>query len=202
MTPADFARALLSRLGLPVTDNNVAALIAFQAHEGGHMHNAAAFNPMNTTWKMPGSSTGSGLSKSIGVQAYSSWDDGLEATAKTLSNGLYGGIINSLKRSASPDETLRAVGASKWGCTICGKTAASALQSYGSQMFPGAGGLIDRGEQAIKDLFTPSPQTIKIGAVVALGSFVVGGVVLIVYFARSKRLSGGGGGRANVLRSA
>lgn len=188
MTPTDFAKALLRRLGLPVTDNNVAALVAFQAQEGGHMHNAAAFNPMNTTWKMPGSSTGSGLAKNIGVQAYASWDQGIEATAKTLSNGLYNDILNSLRRSASPDETLRAVGASKWGCTICGKTSASLLQSYGSQLFPGGGGLFDTGERAIKELFTPSPRTLKIGAGVALGALAIGGAVLIVYFARSKRV--------------
>lgn len=190
MTPVDFAKALLLRLSLPVTENNVAALVAFQAHEGGHMHNSAAFNPMNTTWKMTSSSTGSGLSKNIGVQAYSSWDDGLEATAKTLSNGLYSGIINCLKRSAPPDETLRAVGASKWGCTICGKTAASALQSYGSQIFPGASGFFDKAADEIKELFNPSPRTVKIGAVVALSSLVIGGTVLIVYFARSKRAGG------------
>jgi hypothetical protein len=187
VTPADFAKALLSRLGLPVTDNNVAALVAFQAQEGGHMHNAAAFNPMNTTWKMPGSSLGSGLSKSIGVQAYSNWDQGIEATAKTLSNGLYSDIISALRRSAPPDETLRAVGASKWGCTICGKTPASLLQSYGSQLFPGGGGLFDTGERAIKELFTPSPRTLKIGAGVALSALAIGGVVLIVYFAKNKR---------------
>lgn len=133
VTPALFAKSLLQRLGLPVTDNNVAALVSFQAHEGGHMANAAAFNPMNTTMKMDGSHAVT----PVGVQAYTSWDQGIEATAKTLTNGAYGPILDALKASAHPDVTMKAIAASPWGCTICANAPASSFQAYRDKTFPG-----------------------------------------------------------------
>jgi hypothetical protein len=183
MTPADFAQALLQRLGLPTTANNIAALVAFQAHEGGHMNNAAAYNPINTTLKLPGSHP---VTK-IGVQAYSSWEQGLEATAKTLAQGNMGAITAALARSASPDETLRAVASSPWGCTICANVAASSLQSYADKIFPvGKGmldmgkGILDTGEHAIKELFQPKSHAGKIGMVV-IGVTVAAGLGLLGY---------------------
>ena len=111
-SPLDFATAVLQATGLPTSHNNLAAVVAWQKLEGGHFQAPSfAFNPLNTTQPMPG-----GVSRnSVGVKAYSSWDEGLAATVKTLKNGAYGGILASLAASADPGQTLRAVDASPWG---------------------------------------------------------------------------------------
>jgi hypothetical protein len=138
MTPTRFAQELLAALGMPQSDNNIRALVAAQAVEGGHMHNSALFNPLNTTLRMPGS----GAVTKIGVQAFTDWNQGVEATAKTLTNGLYSGILGALRRSAPPDETLREFSRSPWGWggKIVGP--ASSFQSYGMLLFPSIG-LVD-----------------------------------------------------------
>ena len=161
VTPALFAEALLGKLGMPISQNNVDALVAFQAREGGHMHNAAAFNPMNTTLKLPGSHPVT----PVGVQAYESWDQGLEATARTLAQGNMSAITAALRRSAHPDETLRAVASSPWGCTICGNAPASTFRSYADKVFPGKGTLL--------------PPAIKYGAMGVVGLLALGGLVLV-----------------------
>lgn len=79
------------------------AIIAAESIEGGFMANGANYNPLNTTQTMPGSHGVTG----VGVQAYTSWDQGLAAIVKTLKNGLYNDILASLKQSAAPDDTLR-----------------------------------------------------------------------------------------------
>ena len=48
-TPFTWARALLTQLGMPTTTDNVAAITAWEMAEGGHWHNGAHFNPLNTT---------------------------------------------------------------------------------------------------------------------------------------------------------
>lgn len=110
MTPLDFARALLNRLGLPQSSNNLVSLVAFVGIEAGHWNNKARFNPLNTTQTMPGSTKAPGTI----VQAYTSWTQGVEASAKTLTNGLYGGLIAALKESADPQTFLRALSDSRW----------------------------------------------------------------------------------------
>lgn len=80
VTPASFATALLSYLGLPTNQANVDAVVAWENQEGGNWKNTAAYNPLNTTLQMPGSTS----QNKVGVQAYTSWDQGLAATAQTL----------------------------------------------------------------------------------------------------------------------
>ena len=113
MTPALFAQSVLASLSLPVTDNNIAALVAIQAQEGGHEHNSAAFNPLNTGYDVPGSRSAGLQVKSI--KAYSSWEDGIRATAKTIAQGNMKSIYQALSRSAPPEETLAVFAASPWG---------------------------------------------------------------------------------------
>jgi hypothetical protein len=139
MTPIDFATQLLTLLSKPVTPNNTQALVAAQCIEGGWMHNAALFNPLNTTLRAPGSTS----ITSVGVQAYTSLEQGLQATADTLTNGLYTGILDALAADADPDVTLRAMAVSPWGwydpanpSTRYPIARASAYQSYGSHAFP------------------------------------------------------------------
>jgi len=145
-TPRQFAQALLVALGMPVSDNNVQALVAAQAIEGGFMHNAALFNPLNTGQPMPGSHIAIHLTPTFGIQAFVNWEQGLAATVKTLTNGHYAGILAELAASADPDTTLHAMSVSPWGWydPSSGKPnpigKAGGYQSYADLSFPNGGG--------------------------------------------------------------
>ena len=110
-TQLTWARALLVAMRLPVTADNVAAITAWEMAEGGHWYNTAYYNPLNTTQSMPGAT----VFNSVGVKAYTSWRQGLEATVKTLRNGYYGDIIEALRRGNDSTAVAAAVGASPWG---------------------------------------------------------------------------------------
>ena len=91
--PGDFAVALCRSLGAPVTQSNVQFIIAWAHVEGGNWNNAAHFNPLNTTLDLPGATS----MNSVGVKAYTSWDQGIAATAATLRNGRYDDIVAALQ---------------------------------------------------------------------------------------------------------
>jgi Skp family chaperone for outer membrane proteins len=110
-TQLTWAKALLVAMRFPVTADNVAAITAWEMAEGGHWYNTAYYNPLNTTQSMPGAT----IFNSVGVKAYTSWKQGLEATMITLKNGFYGGILDALKRGNDSEAVARAVGASPWG---------------------------------------------------------------------------------------
>jgi peptidoglycan hydrolase CwlO-like protein len=110
-TQLTWARALLVAMRFPVTADNIAAITAWEMAEGGHWYNTAYYNPLNTTQSMPGAT----VFNSVGVKAYTSWKQGLEATMITLKNGYYGGIIDALKRGNDSGAVAQAVGASPWG---------------------------------------------------------------------------------------
>jgi len=197
MTPVNFAQAFLAALHLPASDNNVRALVAIQAQEGGYIHNGAAFNPLNTSQVMPGSRGVIQLAPKVFIQAYTDWKQGLAATVKTITNTQfdYKGILAALARSASPEETLYAFAVSDWGWykLVNGKRvpvaypeALAELHSphYGNLTFPDGGGLLDTGRRAIKELFEPSPKTktaAMSGAVVLVGVALLGGLALLAY---------------------
>ena len=186
MTPTDFARALLQKLKLPVTDNNVAALVAFQKQEGGHEANSAWFNPLNTMYPVTPSKDFPGAHdaglKVKGIKAYANWDEGLEATARTLAQGNMKGIFNSLARNASPAETLNQIPASGWGWSQPVAFSAYLLSGANKEYRSVAGAL---------DTFTNafSSPAVKYGALAFVGLLVVGGVVFAGYKI-SKRHSG------------
>ena len=118
-TPSQWASALLGALGLPNTKTNVDNIVAWEAYEGGNWHNTAKFNPLNTTQSEPGSTVMPGGNKS-GVQAYPSWQEGLDATVATLSAGDYGypQILADLNTS-QPWKTFAAdVTKSGWGSKL------------------------------------------------------------------------------------
>jgi hypothetical protein len=106
-TPADFSRALLAALGEPNTGANVQALDAWQAAEGGFVH----LNPLNTTQAAPGSTTWN----SVGVKSYPDWRTAIRASAQTLRNGQYRGILAALKTGRDAEAVARAVAGSPWG---------------------------------------------------------------------------------------
>ena len=111
LTPITWAQTLLSAIGAPVSSENLRAITTWERAEGGHWQNAARFNPLNTTQRMPGSVS----MNSVGVQAYTSWSQGLQATVTTLRNGHYGGILAALANGSCAPCVAAAVGASPWG---------------------------------------------------------------------------------------
>jgi hypothetical protein len=114
ITPQIWAIALAMRLQVPVSPENVHAIVAWIGWEGGHWQNAAKYNPLNTTRRYGTSHAWGGA---IPIQVYSSWGEGLEATALTLSQPNMAAIMAALRRSAPPEDTLSAVKRSPWGTT-------------------------------------------------------------------------------------
>jgi len=100
-----FAQALLEKLGLPVTPENLAFLDAWQKAEGG-----SDDNPFNTSQRMPGATRFNG----DGVKRYSSIEEGLEATRITLNYSRYRGIINALRHNDAHGAAV-ALENSAWG---------------------------------------------------------------------------------------
>ncbi|MFN8036684.1 MAG: hypothetical protein U0V73_12190 [Acidimicrobiia bacterium] len=98
---------VLSALGMPLTDQNVTAMTAWARAEGTD----AAFNPIATTQSSPGATN----FNSVGVKNYASYEDGLAATVKTLTNGRYGNILAALQTGNDAEAVARAVADSPWG---------------------------------------------------------------------------------------
>lgn len=73
---AEFSRQVLRTIGLTPTNNRVNFLLAWMSGE----NTAAAFNPLATTWPLPGATN----FNSVGVKNYPSFEHGVYATAKTL----------------------------------------------------------------------------------------------------------------------
>jgi hypothetical protein len=111
MTPHSWARDLLRRMGFPVTANNLTSVLAWEYAEGGHFHNAAHFNPLNTT--MAHAKYGS--INSVGVATYPDYETGMRETVATLKLPAYARIRTDLNASAAPARTTAAISASPWG---------------------------------------------------------------------------------------
>jgi peptidoglycan hydrolase CwlO-like protein len=111
ITQVTWAQAFLKSLGMPITADNVVAIVAWEMAEGGHWYNTAYYNPLNTTQSMPGAT----VFNSVGVKAYTSWVQGLKASVITLRNGFYGGILAALSRGNDAQAVADAVAASPWG---------------------------------------------------------------------------------------
>ena len=125
-TETSWATALLTRIGAPVTDQNVSAMTTWMKFEGGGGgkatglgKNSAMYNPLNTTQGAAGAKS----MNSVGVKSYNSWDQGMEATVQTLMNGKYSGILSALQQGTSTAGVLSAVNASPWGTKIPGYAA-------------------------------------------------------------------------------
>lgn len=116
----DFATALLGALGIPNTKNNIKNLVGWQVAEGGAgpefgvKNNTDSYNPLNTTLAQPGSTP----TNSAGVQAYTDWTQGLDATVATLENGDYNSILEALDSNANWQSFATAVSKSPWGTKL------------------------------------------------------------------------------------
>ena len=111
VTPTTFATALLSYLGLPTNQANIDAVVSWERAEGGNWNNTAAYNPLNTTLQMPGSSS----QNKAGVQAYTSWDQGLAATAQTLEQTNMTPIRQALATGGGCQGLADALSQAPWG---------------------------------------------------------------------------------------
>jgi len=108
----EWASAFLSRIGAPITRNNLVVIVAWEASEG----TMATWNPLATTFDEPGATT----YNSSGVKNYVSKGQGLDATVGNLNAGGhgYGPILSGLHASADPMDTGRAINRSDW-CSGC-----------------------------------------------------------------------------------
>ena len=134
-----WATQLLTALGAPVNDSNITALTTWQSREGGHWNNSASFNPLNTTLDMGNSQS----MNSVGVKRYNSWDEGIQATIKTLTGANadargYSAIVNALRSGASTETILSAVSDSAW---VTGKTGQNSYKGFRGGGTPGAPGI-------------------------------------------------------------
>lgn len=129
-TELSWASTFLTKIGAPVTEDNLAAMSTWMRWEGGGGgkatgigKNSAMYNALNTTLKTAGSH---GMSKANQrVQSYGSWDQGLDANVQTITNGRYSGILEKLKQGNDAAGVISAINASDWGTKIPGYAAVS-----------------------------------------------------------------------------
>jgi hypothetical protein len=98
----DFTVSVLHAIGAPVTPNTTAALQEWQRAEGGP-HD----NPMNTTLGQAGA-------QGSAIKGYGSTNAGIDATVKTLQNGLYRNVIKAFQNNQSPAQIRQAIINSPW----------------------------------------------------------------------------------------
>ncbi|GIU88537.1 MAG: hypothetical protein KatS3mg009_3052 [Acidimicrobiia bacterium] len=106
--PVRWAHDFLERLGMPRTAENVRAVVAWQQAEGTR----ARFNPLATT---QGGFEGATRFNSVGVKNYASYEDGLAANVRAITNGRYGAILDALRRGDSAMAVAEAIRSSPWG---------------------------------------------------------------------------------------
>ncbi len=104
-----FARDVLTRIGAPVTADNVRAMVAWQMAEGTR----ASFNPLATV--RSSNQPGESQFNSVGVKNFGSYQAGVDTTVGALENGLYGNIIAALQRGNDAQGVAQAVANSRWG---------------------------------------------------------------------------------------
>jgi hypothetical protein len=83
----------------------------------------------------------------VGVRIYSSWEQGLEATAETLlgGKGRYTNIVSALKNDSASDKVWHAVVSSPWGTHHIGNVS---TDSYGVSAGKGGSGLPPAGSSS------------------------------------------------------
>jgi hypothetical protein len=119
VSSTDFAKAMLMSLNIAPNSQNISDLNMWMGKEGGNWNNTAKYNPLNTSYQASGSVNFNSGRPEGGVQAYTSWQQGLEATIATLtgtqakSRG-YTNLINALKSGATNSEFFKAMQASSW----------------------------------------------------------------------------------------
>jgi murein DD-endopeptidase MepM/ murein hydrolase activator NlpD len=152
-----WATQLLTAMGAPVSDTNINALTTWQSREGGHWNNSASYNPLNTTLDMGNSESMNG----VGVKRYKSWDEGIQATLKTLTGGSadargYTAIVDALKSGADTATILKAVSNSAW---VTGKSGKNSYKGFTGGCTPGSPGIPNPDTTSQNITPTPIPMT-------------------------------------------
>ncbi len=106
--PVQWGRDFLTKLGMPVTGENLRLMKAWQQAEG----TAAQFNPLATTQS---GFAGETRFNSVGVKNYASYQDGLDANIKAITNGRYANILAAMQAGNSAETTAQAITNSPWG---------------------------------------------------------------------------------------
>jgi hypothetical protein len=105
-----WATDFLTKLGKPVTPENLRFVTAWEAMEsgggGGH------FNPLNTT---QGGFAGETNLNSVGVKNYTSYEDGIAANVKVINNGRYQPILDALDKGDNAMAAAKALASTPWG---------------------------------------------------------------------------------------
>jgi hypothetical protein len=108
ITDDDIYKAILFGIGVPQTEHNVNFLKYWRMAEMGResinrKKITATNNPFNTTYNY---SKDSDMKKynSVGVKHYSKPEYGIDATVKTLKNGLYNCIVDGLRKEKDYEE--------------------------------------------------------------------------------------------------
>ena len=127
----EWATQFLGRIGAPVTDTNLKSVNTWMRFEGGHWKNSAHYNPLNTTLDMGGSE----IMNSHNVRRYTSMEEGLDATVKTILGNKsaergYDAIVGALKNNADPQTVFNLINESSWGTKIRG----GATSGYGASI--------------------------------------------------------------------
>ena len=130
-----FATMLLGGLGAKATPEAINNVMFWEGKEGGNWNNTAKFNPLNTSYTLPGSTNFNTKKPGGGVQAYTSWDQGLQATLSTLtgkdaSARGYTAIVDFLKKGGgSTADMLKLMQGSSWDAGKYGGAGGSSSSS-------------------------------------------------------------------------
>lgn len=114
-TAKSWATELAKRLGAKKPTNEaIDALMTWMRFEGGHWVNSADFNPLNTTLGKKGAKS----MNPVGVKAYTSWEQGFDATIDTLTGNKakergYTAIVEAIKKG-NKEAILTAINNSAW----------------------------------------------------------------------------------------
>ena len=144
-----FYARVLSGIGAPVNQTNLAVLRAWQKAEGG----SASWNPFNTTAKAPGA-TAYNNNNGYPVRNYTSEAQGVDATVRTLKLGYYKVIVAGL-RNSNPITAIAGIVASPWDGHYGATKSAGGWNfrtSHVYKIWASNGGAATSGSTASKDL--------------------------------------------------
>lgn len=161
--PTDFANALLGALGVPDSKTNVQNLLGWYAHEGGNWDNTAKFNPYNTSQQERGSVNYQTGRPGTGVQSYTDWGQGIDATVQTLDYADYASVLNDLSTSAPWNKFAKDLEDSPWdaghyGYALTGSTPPSGAATNKNQYKGGEADTINAGAQDNQPSNSPNKQ--------------------------------------------
>jgi hypothetical protein len=103
-----WARDFLTKLGMPITSENVKAITAWEQAEG----TKASFNPLATTQS---GFAGETKFNRVGVKNYATYQNGIDANVHALTNGRYTNILAALQAGNSATAVAQAIQNSPWG---------------------------------------------------------------------------------------